>query len=83
MEEVKPAKGLDEGIPEPTEEAQTHDLIAAVAESNSITAVALMRVYDVLMCLYADSDPVDAKKLAQEHKDGKIRSEIPWLDLNE
>lgn len=76
MEEVKPTKGLSDEVmekPSPLE---------SIAESNSIIAVTLLRIYDVLMCHYGEVDQEDAINLANLHKQGKIRSDLPWLDMS-
>lgn len=62
--------------------AEMKEMNSAIAESNSIVAVALMRVYDVLMCMYGEQDSTDAIKLRDEHEAGKLRSNIPWLSGN-
>ena len=79
MHESKPEKGLKDG-PDVSEALGTNEKIDALIETNSIVAVALCRIYDVLMCQYAESDEADARKLRDLHQQGKLRSQIPWLE---
>lgn len=56
------------------------ELQAMMFDMVSMQTVALMRIYDVLMCQYADGNSVDAKALMELHNAGKVRSTIPWME---
>lgn len=86
MKEVRNEKDLTVDVPAGSEnipEALGDDeLIAALVESNSITAVALLRIYDVLACIYGELNEADAAELVKLHAQGKLRSQLPFLDMS-
>lgn len=51
------------------------------ANATASSAIALMRIYDVLMSMYAEMNEEDARKLAEIHRAGGIRSTLPFLDM--
>lgn len=78
MKEVKP------GVPPTSEELlESHSqLLQQLIEANSIMAVALLRIYDVLASHYAEVNAGDAQDLVELHLKGQIRGDIPFLDPN-
>lgn len=86
MKETKPQKGLKDDMTEqhdvfgniPPVESE---LLEALNESNGIAAISLLRIYDVLMCMYAETNEDDARALIELHNNGKLRAQLPWLDL--
>lgn len=44
-----------------------------------VQLIASMRIYDVLMGIYKELAPVQAKKLFQWHEQGHVAGPLPWF----
>lgn len=52
-------------------------------QATSSSAISLMQIYDVLICMYAEMNADDAAELAELHRAGRLRSNLPFLEIEE
>jgi hypothetical protein len=47
----------------------------------AVQLIVLMRIYDVLLGLFAEANKEHADKLVELHNNGGVLGPLPWLDL--
>lgn len=61
--------------------AGIQETLERIHEAISIQAITTMRIYDVLISQYAETNLEDAKDLINTHDAGHLRATVlPWLD---
>lgn len=76
MKEVSPDKGLTDERPVEESTGPLSD-----EDARQITAITLMRIYDVLGMILNHLDPDAAEALAEQHASGKLVGPLPSLNL--
>jgi len=71
---------MHESKPEGIDGPSNDERLEAVHQALSVIAINQLRLYDVLMGIYGEKNHEDAVELANLHKQGHIRGEIPWLE---
>lgn len=72
---------MHESKPEGISDGSVQEQLDQMHQALSALAIAQLRIYDVLMSLYGETNHEDAVALANLHKQGKLRGELPFLDM--